>query len=421
MHRYGLSAILLSLSCGLLPAATEPIGVATASGPRLLLNNAALPGNATVFEGSTLGAGDSGVVNVRLTDGSRVRFSLESSGKMYRDHVDLIQGSAQISDYTANANGLKISAKGNSSASVSMQGKTIQVAALSGDVHVFNAQGISVANLLPGRVLSFLPQDAGASAPSSLIGCAVKSGSNVLLTDETSNVTAQLRGGNVRAGHRVQVSGTMVPNATPAAGATQVITVTNVKEVGGTCPATAAAGTAPTGSAPAGAAGGSHGYGKVVVGAIAAAAVVGGVTAAVVVSGGSSNTASSSTTGTPGSPSAPVTVPVVPPSTASSGTGSTSYTVVSGGVTYTVTITVTVGATPGSSTATVVVVPAAGSNVPSGTISGLQNTIASNIANNPTAITTPTVAVTQITQAFTTVTGTAPSSAPSCVSPCAAL
>ena len=67
---------------------------------------------------------------------------MDSSGKMYRDHVDLIDGSAEISGYTANANGMKISAEGNSSASVSMQGKTIQVAALSGDVHVFNAQGM---------------------------------------------------------------------------------------------------------------------------------------------------------------------------------------------------------------------------------------------------------------------------------------
>ena len=46
----------------------------------------------------------------------------------------------------------------------------------------------------------------------------------------------QLRGGNVRRAAAFR-SPALVPNATPAAGATQVINVTNVKEVGGTCQA----------------------------------------------------------------------------------------------------------------------------------------------------------------------------------------
>jgi len=107
---------------------------------------------------------------------------------------------------------------------------------------------------------------AGAAAASSLIGCPVKSGANFLLTDETSNVTVQLRGGNVRAGRRVQITGTMVPNAAPPAGATQVINVTNVKDVGGDCKGAAAAG--------AGAAAGGGGIKRaIVVGAVVLAVV----------------------------------------------------------------------------------------------------------------------------------------------------
>jgi hypothetical protein len=114
---------------------------------------------------------------------------------------------------------------------------------------------LNVANLEPGRALDLKPQDAGASAPSNLTGCAVKSGSNTLLTDETSNVTVQLKGGNVKTGHRVQVTGSMVPNATPLGGASQVINVANVKEIGGTCTAGGAtAGAATPGAATPGAA-----------------------------------------------------------------------------------------------------------------------------------------------------------------------
>jgi hypothetical protein len=53
-----------------------------------------------------------------------------------------------------------------------------------------------------------------------------------MLTDEASNVTVQLRGGNAKAGRYLQITGSMVPNATAASGATQLINVTNVKDLG---------------------------------------------------------------------------------------------------------------------------------------------------------------------------------------------
>lgn len=289
MYRFGLGIILLSSSSLLLSAATEPIGLAVSTGS-ILVNSASTDGNATVFEGSMLGSGSKASTQVRLNNGARVRLFLSSEGKLFSDHVDLISGSAEIAGYSAVANGLKVSADANSSAEISKQGKAIQVAALSGDVHVFNAQGISVANLLPGRIMSFFPQpqDAGASAPSSLTGCPVKTGNIFTLKDETSNVTVQLQGGNIKANRRVQVTGTMVPNATPPAGATQVINVTAVKEVGGACQGAAGAGAGGGGGASAGAGGGHAG---VYIGA--AAAVVAGVVAGVVATnGGSSNSSS---------------------------------------------------------------------------------------------------------------------------------
>src|ERR1019366_5490565 len=194
---------------------------------------------------------------------------------------DLQKGSANITGYSANANGLNVRADGTASATVSMRDQgVVEIAALTGSVHVFNAAGLNVANLLPGRALDLRPQDAGANAPSSLTGCAVKAGNNTLLTDETSNVTVQLQGSNVRTGRRVQVTGSMVPNATPPSGASQVINVTNVKEVGGACKAgtaAAAAGGAAAGGAAAAGAGAGIGIGvtTAVVAGVAVAAGAG--------------------------------------------------------------------------------------------------------------------------------------------------
>jgi len=270
-----------SSGLGLLSAATPGIGVAMSEG-NILINSSRAAGNATVFDGSTLET-QTAASQVRLNGGAQLRLSSDSRGKVFTDHVDLQKGSARITGYSANASGLNVRADGNASATVSMRDQgVVQVAALTGSVHVFNTAGINVANLLPGRALDLRPQDAGASAPSSLVGCAVKTGNNSLLTDETSNVTVQLRGNSVRAGRRVQITGSMVPNAAPVSGATQVINVTSVKEVGGVCRASTT-----TAAAGAGAAGGAAGAGAggAAAGGAAAGAAAGVSTTTAVVAG----------------------------------------------------------------------------------------------------------------------------------------
>jgi hypothetical protein len=278
VHRYtSLAIVTVAFSLGMAAAATPAIGVALSEGT-IVVNDAQTPGNATVFNGTTLQTQRTSS-QVRLKDGAQVRFDLDSRGTLFSDHVDLQQGSARISDYSANANGLSVRASGDSSASVTMKGKVVEVAALTGNVEVFNAAGMNVANLLPGRALDLRPADAGTKTASSLTGCAVQSGSNFLLTDEASNVTAQLRGGNLKVGTRVHVTGELVPNAKAVKPATQVIAVTDITEAGGACAPKlprkyqqAAGASAPPASASAGA-GVSTG---VIVGvSIAAAAGVG--------------------------------------------------------------------------------------------------------------------------------------------------
>jgi hypothetical protein len=89
-------------------------------------------------------------------------------------------------------------------------------------------------------VFSAVAQTNPGSAPSTLVGCVQKNGDIYTLTDETSKVTTQLRGGGLKEGRHVQVTGTPAASATPASGATQVFDVTRVTSVAGNCQAATA-------------------------------------------------------------------------------------------------------------------------------------------------------------------------------------
>ena len=273
MYRFSTSVpfwLFVLGSFSLASAGAPIIGVAVSEGS-ILLNDARTAGNATVFSGNTLQT-QTDMSQVRLNNGAQVQIAPESRAQLFSDRVMLEKGTARISDYSAVAHGLSVRADRYSSAAISTKDGAVEVAALSGNVNIFNSSGVMIAKVLPGRTLDLRPQETGTAAPSMLTGCVVRNGDSYLLTDEVSDVTVQLRGSNLRAGQRVQVTGTVVPNATPAAGAAEVLQVTNVRQVDGTCVA-GVAGTIPASGAGAGAES-VFGRGALIAGvAIAAAAV----------------------------------------------------------------------------------------------------------------------------------------------------
>ena len=231
MYKFRAKHLFICAFASAIPvlAGTSAIGVAVSQG-NIVVNNLKAPGSATIFDGNVLQTSDS-PSQVRLTDGAQIRFGTDSRGKLFSDHVDLEKGSASVSGntgkgYEAKANGLTVRPETNGSATVTMQGGAIEVAAIGGNVHVFNAQGVNVANLIPGKSLSLRPQGASAGTASSVVGCVVKQGNDLILTDETSNVTVRLSGEAVHTGKRVQLTGT---------DASGVIKVANVKELEGPC------------------------------------------------------------------------------------------------------------------------------------------------------------------------------------------
>jgi hypothetical protein len=234
MHLPNSKAVLVTAffsGVALLSASAPGIGIAMSQG-NIFINSSATAGNATIFDGSTLET-QSAVSQVHLNGGAQLRLASDSRGTVFNDHVNLQKGSASIKGYSANANGLNIRADGKASAAISLRDKgEVQIAALTGNVHVFDAAGLNIANLPAGRALELRPQTPGVGGASSLTGCAVKSGNGELLTDEASNVTVQLRGGNAKVGRYVQVTGAVAANATAANGAADVINVTNVKDLG---------------------------------------------------------------------------------------------------------------------------------------------------------------------------------------------
>lgn len=273
----------LLLAC-LLPAATTPIGVVVSDG-HLILNNTDTTGNATVLEGSSVQTGSSGA-SIRLNSGAQVILGADSRGMLSHGRLVLELGSAKTAGYSVNANHLNISVDHSSSASVSLHGKAVEVAAVSGNIHVFGATGVNVANLLAGDALLLQPEDS-APAVSSLTGCIGKKGASYLLTDETSKVTVVLHGNDLKAGKRVQVSGQMVDEP---GSSNKGLNVQKLTELSGGCKSQGKAAAAGAGGAAAGAAGG------VSVAMIAGVAVAGATAAtAIAVTQTSSSSASSTT------------------------------------------------------------------------------------------------------------------------------
>lgn len=277
------TALAMQLSIGM--AAPSAIGVATAKG-NFRIDQAPVSGNGTLFDGTlveTLRASG----QLELNNGAKLQLGANSRGKVYQDRLVLEQGEGQFRPGQTNQFGFEaktlriIPADSNSIAHVSMVGsRRVHVAALRGSFRVTNANGITVAALAAGRALEFEPPQAGATAPARMSGCVVNQNGRFFLTDETTNVTVELRGANLaaQAGNKVEITGSQMPGVTPAApaynNAGQVVQVSALKTVSKKC-------SLPAGAVAA-AGGAAAGAGAAAAGAAGAGTAAAGVSTAVV-------------------------------------------------------------------------------------------------------------------------------------------
>src|SRR2546423_3610808 len=135
LRLFPVMALLIIANAALMIGATPAIGIALSNGP-ITVDSAKTAGNATIFEGNTIETARASS-RLQLNNGARVQLASDSRGKVYNDRLVLEKGATQFAGrkYEVNALSLRITgAEPNSSASVSMHGPVVQVAALNGAV-----------------------------------------------------------------------------------------------------------------------------------------------------------------------------------------------------------------------------------------------------------------------------------------------
>jgi hypothetical protein len=274
-----LLALILAALIAVSTAAEPVIGTASATGS-FKINQSTVTGNGTLLEGAAIETSKA-ASTVQLTSGGVLRLGADSRGRIFRDKLVLERGAGRMtgsSGYQIRARSLQIVAdSGETVGHVETKGaNTVLVAALKGSLQVRTAGGTTIASVAAGRALEFEPQN-GAAGPSTLTGCLVRKDGRLLLTDETAGITVELQGGEAHkhVGHRVEVTGSTIPSAKPAAGASQVIEVNQLKELSKRCSSPAGAIAGAGAGAGTATAGGSVATKAVVAGVIVAAATTG--------------------------------------------------------------------------------------------------------------------------------------------------
>lgn len=237
-------------------AAPAIIGTASVRGT-MRVDGANVLSNATLFDGSVVET-DKATTALHLDKGVEVKLATDSRGTLYRDRLVLQKGSGE----TMSAGGFVVEANGlhvvpdmpNSRGVVSMKdGGSVEVAALSGGVHVTNSSGFVLASLQPGRILSFTMDATGAIGVSTVTGCLSKFDGAYFLTVSQTGVVYELTGQDLDklVGRTVTVTGTPDLNAQPKRKAAGVILVSNATAGKGnvSCSATAGGAIAAAGVA----------------------------------------------------------------------------------------------------------------------------------------------------------------------------
>jgi len=259
-------SLLISGCLLFLMAAPPSIGVIRSSGD-FHLDGATVSGNATLFEGSTVQTAAT-QSKIQLTSGAAIVLAPNSRAQVYKDHFE--------------AATLRISPTDTHTIAqvVSQDSNHVSISAVQGLVDVRNGAGVLVATVRPGLALAFSTQAGGAATATKLSGCLGMKNGHYVMTDVTTGVTVELQGPEVAKnnGHQVEITGSMIPGATPPAGASQVIQVVTVNSVGARC-------SIPGGAVVAGAAGLSTGVIVAIVAGVAAVATTVGLAAAGTFSG----------------------------------------------------------------------------------------------------------------------------------------
>jgi hypothetical protein len=246
---------LLTAGClFIMTAAPSSIGFVRSAGD-FRVDGSVVRGNSTVFDGNVIET--AAARSVIQIENVQVTLAPASRAKVYHDRTVLEKGAGTLRDadtHVLEAASLRISpAAKDSVVQVDLKSSScVIVLAVSGSALVRNSSGLLIASLRSGMALAFDAPPGNGSLAVKLTGTVTERGGDYFLTDSTANVTAELWGADLSkdVGKQTQITGSLVPDAKPAAGASEVVQVTSAKilakAAGSTGAATAGHSTAAT-------------------------------------------------------------------------------------------------------------------------------------------------------------------------------
>ncbi len=231
-----VAAILLCMLSNA-TAGTVSLGTASARGD-MRVDNYLVKGNATLFDGSVVETGQA-TANLRLKKGAEITMSTASRGTLHSDRLVLQQGESELaasSSFQLEANGFRVTPnEPNSRGVVSLKaGNTVEVASLNGSFGVTTSHGVLLANVRPGRVVSFAMQAGANPANFSGVGLvSFENGTYYLTTDENVKYVLTCRDSHRFVGDKVTVSGTLQGGAPGQPGGAGTMLCVKTMEING--------------------------------------------------------------------------------------------------------------------------------------------------------------------------------------------
>lgn len=169
LSRFSTFCFAAGLSAACSFAITPTIGVASTAGT-FVVNSAVVEGNANLFDGSQIRTVDASS-QIFLENGPAVTLGTNSTATLYKDRLLLQQGLTRVGrmkGYSIQAGTYRIEgSEPGSQAVVRLNEKTVEVAALSGSLNVFNEQGALLTRIGAGTASAFQASPSGGQSGAS--------------------------------------------------------------------------------------------------------------------------------------------------------------------------------------------------------------------------------------------------------------
>jgi hypothetical protein len=185
-------------------AASPSIGSVTARG-ETKIDNYEVRGSGTVFDGSVVETGQSisSGADLRLTGNAEITLWRDSRGTLYRDHLVLQRGKAELgltNSFEVQANGLVVMpAETGSSGIVSIDpANSVTVEAKNGSLEIRDSSGASVARIRPGQPLTFSVMANKSAADFTAAGTVSSDNGRYFLNSSETGMTYEMKGDNLQ-------------------------------------------------------------------------------------------------------------------------------------------------------------------------------------------------------------------------------